>query len=357
LDQAAKKPRHFDMIEIDGRVVSTLASQPKPSLRSRFESYGKPPSPTIGIGDTVSVSIWQAGIAPRQTTPESEAAQGGRPVTIPDQVVGADGAISVPYAGRVPVAGRTPLQVQTAINQRLAEQAVQPQSIVTVAKTVSDSVTVSGEQVGGARVPLSVGGDRLLDVIAAAGGSRSPTFETSVRLFRHDETATIPMSTLVTDPEENIYAWPGDVITLIQTPETFSVFGATFSNTQVKFGADRLDLAQAIAKAGGLLDGRADPSGVFLFRFESPAVVKAVGAPELGNGSRGNWRGNWPVVYHLNLREVDSFFLAQRFAIRDNDLVYVANAPMTELQKFFTLIGTITGPVITGVVVTRGVTQ
>jgi polysaccharide export outer membrane protein len=271
--------------------------------------------------------------------------------SLPLQVVAADGAISVPYAGRVPAVGRTPLQVQTAIEQRLAEKFIEPQAIVSVAKTVSNSVTVSGEEVVGERVPLSVGGDRLLDVIASAGGSKSPVYNTSILISRNGRTATIPMTTLVSEPQENIYAWPGDVITLEQTPKTFLVFGATSTNTQVPFGAARLDLAQAIAKAGGLLDVRADPNGVFLFRFEPPAVVNAFGATNLAT----QVVADSPVLYHLNLRQVDGYFLADRFPIEDNDLIYVANASMTELQKFFTLIGSITGPVISGAVVTQGV--
>lgn len=358
-DQAAKEPRRFDMVEIDSRVVAAVATQPAASLHDRFEHYGKPPSPTIGIGDTVSVSIWQAsggeilGPPPGQTAAGAapvEAGQGSRAEVIPDQVVGADGGISVPYAGRVPAAGRTPLQVQQTIEQRLSERVIEPQAIVTVTKSASDSVTVSGEQVSGARVPLSVGGDRLLDVIAAAGGSKSPLYETSVRLSRDGMTATIPMATLVSDPAENIYAWPGDVITLIQAPETFSVFGATLNNSQVPFGEERLNLAQAIAKAGGLQDMRADPAGVYLFRFEPPPVVNALGAPDLAKAAGGDS----PVLYHLNLRQVDGYFLAERFPMEDNDLIYVANAPLTELQKFFTLLGTITGPVISGVVITHG---
>ncbi len=37
-----------------------------------------------------------------------------------------------------------------------------------------------------------------------------------------------------------------------------------------------MTLAQAIAKSGGLLDFRADPEGVFLYRFEDPAIVKRI---------------------------------------------------------------------------------
>jgi len=345
------------MVEIDQRVISVLASQPRPSLLDQIEPDGKPPSPTIAIGDTVTVSIWQApsaaALAPTQMTPVNPAGQAGLETesSLPLQVVGADGAISVPYAGRVPAAGRTPLQVQNTIEQRLAEKFIEPQALVTVARTVSNSVTVSGEEVAGERIPLSVGGDRLLDVIASAGGSKSPVYDTSILISRNGRTATIPMTTLVSDPQENIYAWPGDIITLEQTPKTFLVFGATSTNSQVPFGAARLDLAQAIAKAGGLLDLRADPEGVFLFRFEPPTVINALGIPDLANQSAG---GGSPVLYHLNLRQVDGYFLADRFPIRDNDLIYVANASLTELQKFFTAIGSITGPVISGVVITQG---
>lgn len=352
--QAADQQNHFDMVEIDGRVVSALAGQHQASLSINSDFYGKPRSPTIGLGDSVSVSIWQETnsqiLTPKAATADSPGGQGG-PTSIPDQVVGPDGGISVPYAGRVPAAGRTPLQVQQTIEQRLSEQLARPQVIITVSKAVSNSATVFTEQATAARIHLATGSERLLDVIAAAGGSKTPFYETSIRLSRNGQTATIPMTAVLSDPRENVFVWPDDVITLIQTPSKFSVFGATSTNSQVPFGADRIDLAQAIAKAGGLLDARADPEGVYLFRFERPSVIGALGVPALANDPKGDT----PVVYHLNLRQVDGYFLAARFALADNDLIYVANARMTDLQKFFTLIGTITGPVIGGVVVVKGV--
>ncbi len=73
---------------------------------------------------------------------------------------------------------RLPAEVQRAIEQRLSGKAIQPQAIVTVGKSVNNVVTVTGEAIGGARVPLSLKGDRLLDLIAAVGGSHAPVFET-----------------------------------------------------------------------------------------------------------------------------------------------------------------------------------
>jgi polysaccharide biosynthesis/export protein len=220
-----------------------------------------------------------------------------------------------------------------------------------VTRSVTNSVTVAGEVVQGARVPLSLKGDRLLDLIAATGGAKAPVYETFVRLSRDGITATIPMESLVSTPAENIYAYPGDVLTLVRLPQSFTVFGATGLNTQVNFTAERMTLVEALAKAGGLQDMRSDPAGVFLFRFEPPPIVKTLGRPQLGTGPEGSS----PMVYRLDLSDAKSYFLAQRFPIHDKDIIYVANADLNELQKFFTLLNTLTGPIITGIVVKNAV--
>ena len=349
VDQSVKdnQPR-FDVVDVDDNVVSALLAQPAESFRNRYLKYGKPPDPKIGIGDSITVTIWEAaggGLFGAGIT--AGVSPGSRSVTIPDQVVARDGAISVPFADRIPVAGKSPLEVQRVVEQRLADKAIEPQVLVVITKSITNSATVSGEVVAGARVPLSVNGDHLLDVIALAGGAKAAVYDTFVRLSREGVTATIPMEKLVSDPAENIYAWPGDVLTLVQVPQTFSVFGATGTNMQVSFGAQEITLAQALAKAGGLLDLRADPAGVFLFRFEPPAVVGALKAPPLAIGPGGTS----PVVYRLDLSDANSYFFVQRFPVEDKDVIYVANARLNELQKFFTLLNTITGPVITGIVV------
>ena len=338
----------FDLVSIDDNVVTTLLALPAESFHVRFKKYGRPPQPKIGIGDSVVVSIWEAaGGGLFGASPTDHVSAGSRSVTIPEQIVARDGGISVPFADRVPAAGRLPVEVQKTIEQRLAEKAIEPQVIVTVTKSLSTSVTVAGEVVSGARVPLSLKGDRLLDLIAAAGGARSPVYETFVRLSRDGITATIPMEALVSDPAENIYAYPGDVLTLVRLPQSFTAFGATGTNMQVNFTAERMTLVEALAKAGGLQDQRSDPAGVFLFRFEPPDIVNALGRPQLQTGPDGSS----PIVYQLDLSDAKSYFLAQRFAMHDKDIIYVANADFNELQKFFSLLNTLTGPIITGIVV------
>jgi polysaccharide biosynthesis/export protein len=338
----------FALVDIDDNVVAALLASGRDSFHTRFKKYGRPPQPRIGVGDNVVVSIWEAaGGGLFGSSPTDHVSAGSRSVTIPEQMVGQDGGISVPFADRVPVAGRLPVEVQKTIERRLAEKAIEPQAIVTVTRSITNSATVTGEVIAGARVPLSLKGDRLLDLIAAAGGAKTPLYETFVRLSRDGVTATIPMEMLVSDPAENIYAYPNDVLTLVRLPQSFTAFGATSLNTQVNFTAEKMTLVEGLAKAGGLLDLRSDPAGVFLFRFEPPGIVKTLGRPQLGTGPDGSS----PVVYRLDLSDAKSYFLAQRFPIHDKDIIYVANADLNELQKFFSLLNTLTGPVITGIVV------
>jgi polysaccharide export outer membrane protein len=342
----------FDLVDIDDNVVAALLAEPSESFHARFKKYGRPPQPTIGIGDSVVVSIWEAaGGGLFSSSPTDHVSAGSRSVTIPEQIVARDGGITVPFAGRVPTAGRLPVEVQRTIEGRLAEKAIEPQVIVTVTKSLTNSATVTGEAVSGARVPLSLKGDRLLDLVAAVGGARSPVYETFVRLSRDGVTATIPMEALVADPAENIYAQPGDVLTLVRLPQSFTAFGATGANAQIQFPSEKLTLVEALAKAGGLQDLRSDPAGVFLFRYEPPKIVSTLGRPQLRTGPDGTS----PVVYRLDLHDAKSYFLAQRFPIEDKDIIYVANADLNELQKFFTLLNTLTGPVITGIVVKSAV--
>jgi polysaccharide export outer membrane protein len=133
----------------------------------------------------------------------------------------------------------------------------------------------------------------------------------------------------------------------VREPLTFTAFGSTGRNASVPFETAGLTLEETIAKAGGLLDNRADPAGIFLLRFE-PAKLAAEIAPNRSLPSAGNLI---PSIYRLNLREANSFFLARAFAIKDKDILYVSNAPSDPVQKFLGLVEQVTAPVISGAVV------
>jgi polysaccharide biosynthesis/export protein len=266
--------------------------------------------------------------------------------------VARDGTIGVPYAGRLRVLGLKPEEVERAIVERLKGKAIEPQAVVTVTRNVSNTVSVTGEVTNGARVPLTVRGDRVLDVIAAAGGLHIPANEAYIRLMRGNRTASVSFNAVQANPSENIFLRGGDVLSVVRRPQTFTVAGATGLNAVVPFGADSITLDEAVAKAGGLLDYRADPQGVFVFRFESIDLVQQISPDpqQLEDASRSaasaNASGVAPVIYRLNFRDASSYFLARKFEVRDKDFVYVANFPASELQKFLGIIGSAISPAV-----------
>jgi polysaccharide biosynthesis/export protein len=348
--QVENNRQRFDLVDVDRNVIRVLSDRTQASFHERFKRYGKPSAPRIGIGDSILVTIWEVSAGVQSgSSPQPSSSSAISSLALPVQTVGPDGGIAVPYAGRIHVAGRLPMQVDHTIEHRLAKTIAGAQAIVTVVHSVNDVVSVSGEGIKGARVALPANGERLLDVIAAAGGATAPVYDTYVRLSRRGVTVTIPMEGLVSQPAENIYAWPGDILTLITRRRSFIAFGATGSNARVDFPAENLSLAGAVAKAGGLVDDRADPTGVFLLRYEPRAVVRALRTPELASGPQGET----PVIFRLDLRDIKGYLLAQRFPVENNDVLYVANAPLTVTQKFLTLLATVTGPVISGVTVSR----
>ena len=331
----------FLITDLNDYSVSILEHAPVPTLFSRFGDRRPPPSPVIGVGNSLTVTVWEAAAGGLFSAPAlGGVTTGSHSSIIPPQVVARDGSITVPYAGRIHVVGLTPPQVESAIVERLSGKAIEPQALVSLSGNVSNTVTLTGEVTSGARVPLTTRGDKVLDVIATAGGVRAPVHEAFIALSRGNQTIRVPMQALLANPQENIYLRPGDVLTVIREPQTFTAFGATGRNALVPFEAIGITLEEAVAKAGGLLDLAADPQGVFLLRIEPAAVARQLN-PEYPIAPGQPFVN---VVYRVNLKDAATYFLARRFAVHNKDVVYVANSPSTEWQKALSLFNQVLAP-------------
>ncbi len=322
----------------------TLASFADPVWESGIRSL------QVGTGDTLEVSLWEAPPAVlfgvTQTDPRLLA--GTAIVThLPPQVVDADGSISVPFAGRIRAAGQTPRAIEQSVAARLKGKTNQVQVLVRIAQNVSANVTVVGEVRSSTRVGLTPKGERLLDVIAAAGGVTQPVGRMTVQVSRDGKVRALPLDQVIRDPAQNIAMKPGDVVTALHQPYAFSMLGAAGRNEEIPFEAIGISLTQALARAGGVNDVRADRRGVFVFRFEERDVM-AWPRPVATTAD-----GKVPVVYQLNLDDPASFLVAQNFPIQHKDVLFVSNAPAAELQKFLTIVSSIATPVLAVRALTR----
>ena len=336
----------YQLVDVDENVISVINWRAQASLLS-FSQYKTAAEPVIGIGDVVKVTVWEA--APGNlfnasiSQPAVIGAAGG--TTIPEQVVPRAGTINVPFAGDVPVVGRTPRAVEKLVSKRLASKAIDPQVLVNVIKSVGNAVTVTGDAVQGGQVQLSPGSERVLDAVALVGGIKSSAHETFISLVRGERVVTVPFLHLTTNPAENIRLGPGDLLFVSKRPRTYTILGATRGNAEIPFDAPAISLAQAIARGGGLLDDKADATGVFVFRYELPAQI-----PSLIKGPVYTLPGKGlvPVIYRLNLRNPKGMFLAQAFPVKEGDMIFVSNAPGAEFSKFLQIVNLAISPAING---------
>lgn len=304
----------------------------------------------IGAGDTLEISVWEAPPATLFGVPANDPRLlGGSSVvtTFPAQVVDSDGTITVPFAGRLKAGSNTPREVEGRIAAMLRGKTNQLQVLVRIANNASANVTVLGEVRSSSRVALTPTGEKLLDVVAAAGGVTQPVGKMTLQVTRGERIHSMPLNTILSDPRQNILMQPGDVVTALHQPYSFSILGASGKNEEVPFEAQGVSLTQAIARAGGLNDSRADPRGVFVFRFEEKGALSGT------EGITSTKDGKVPVVYHLDFADPASFLVAQRFAVNNGDVIYVSNAPAAELQKFLNIVTSIATPILTVRAVTR----
>ncbi|MDX2266428.1 MAG: polysaccharide biosynthesis/export family protein [Hyphomicrobiales bacterium] len=329
------------VVDLDHQTVAALTGFNPLGLGERFpRKEAKSPETRIGLGDVLSITIWEAGEGGLFSV------DGRRHADFPSVPVDHSGRISIPYAGLIDVKDKTPLQVQQAIIKGLADRAIQPQVVVSIAKNVSNTAVVSGDVSTPGRYPLSVAGERLLDVVAAAGGAKHPARETYITFIRGSSRGVQLLETVVENSEENIFVTGGDRIYLSHEPKKFTVFGAVPKPGVYAFDSPRVNLLEAIAAAGGPLDNRADATGLFLFRYEPRDVVQNI-RPDYNNPKFSNVV---PVVYRVSLRDPNSYFLARGFLLKDKDVLYTANAKAVELSKVLRMIalGSSTVSAVTG---------
>ncbi len=323
----------YALINLDFALSERLKAAPQRSFSTLALASSETPTDVIGVGDTLAVSIFEpsGGLFGGS----SRSGESGNQ-TLPPLVVDRNGAVPVPFAGSVSVQGLTPAQASAAVRRALVGKVANPQVIVTMAGNTSNAVTVLGEVRNPGRQPLAANNDRILDVIAAAGGSSRSVYDVTVRIQRGGQTYSAPMSIVTTEFNENVRLQRGDQVNLVYQPRRFSSFGAFNAVARTDLPPGPLTLAEALSGVGGLDSNLADAKSVLVFRFERPEVAQALGIQQPAT-PRGV-----PVVYRLNLNEGSGFFIASNFQIEPDDIIYAPRAGAAEARKFFEFVQSVT---------------
>lgn len=338
---SATKPQKvgidYALVDLNKAVLAYVEESKATSLAGGFGGgRGGPPSLPLGVGDVVQVSVFESQSG-GLFIPNDAGSRPGNYVSLPNQTIDRDGTISVPYAGRVSAAGRPVEAVQRQVEDLLANRAIEPQVLITKISSRSAQVAVLGDVRSPSKIELTEAGDRILDVISEAGGLSAPGVETYVTLQRRGRSATVHYDHLVATPLENIYVAPGDTVLVDRERRTYLAFGASGLNGRFDFEESDLTLGEALGKAGGLLDSRADPAQVMLYR-----VVKKDFLSKLGVNVAHFGGETVPVIFRANLRDPSAFFAVQKFPMQDKDTIYVSNSESVETLKFLNILNAVT---------------
>jgi len=253
--------------------------------------------------------------------------------------------VFVPFAGRQRAAGRTAAQLREATRRSLEKLTISPQVEVRLNEARSRFVTVQGAIAAPGVYPIEASTARLAAMIARAGGASSPAERTEIAISRDGVVGRQILSGVLNEPESDIALRSGDRIVLKPISDRFVALGATGVQADIPFSTRSFNLLSAIGAARGLRDFDADPSGVFVMRYEDPALADALlpGAPPPGAVTEAGRA----TIYRLDMSGPEAFFIARRFAMRDGDALFVSNAPLTELRKITQLFNAVLTPVAT----------
>lgn len=331
----------IEVIELNSAVVDRLNQYSVSMSFAELFDDGLASQTLVGRGDLLDIGIWEAPPAVLfGTAPGDLRVAGGLDIAssaeIPQQEVGDDGAITVPFVGRIEVLGMRPDEIERVIVSRLAGRANNPQAVVRLVQNESRTVTVLGSVGSSRRVKLTSRGERLLDALASAGGTQAAIEESTIQLARGATQAIMPIERVIADPSQNVVLRPGDVVTVQHQPFSFVALGAVMRSAEVPFEGAGVNLAQALGRVGGLNDRRADIKGVFVFRMEQRQVVEDL----LEKDVKATADGRVPVVYSLRMSNPASLFAMQDFQMRDDDVLYIATAPGVELERFLATLST-----------------
>ncbi len=308
------------VVTVDDSVTEATSFVPALGFSSALINAGTLGSDTISPGDTLGLRIWE-------NVDDGLLAVGGGAATGLEQIqVDGEGFIFVPYAGRIKASGNSPEAIRRIITEKLESQTPDPQ--VVVQRMAGDGATVS--LIGGVGAqgvyPIQRPTRTLTAMLAQAGGITLPPEIAQVTLIRGGHSGTVWLQDLYSNPRLDIALRAGDRILVEQDERAYTALGATGAQVRVPFETQAVSAIEALANVGGLNTGLADPTGIFVFRDEPGNVAsKVLGRSDLGESVR--------MIYVLNLTSPNGVFQARDFNIRDEDTVYVTEAPYSQFSK------------------------
>lgn len=276
------------------------------------------PAYRLGAQDILRINVW----GHPDLSPLANATASTGPASVPvGRTIDHLGQLFFPLVGDIKAADLTVPELRVELTQRLAKYIKDPQVEVEVVTYRSQRAFLSGEVRAPGIIPISDQLIRLTDAVGLAGGFTNEADLTSVVLTREGQTVQLDLESMYFsgDTTLNIYLQHGDVITIPdrQSRKIFVLgeFGASAGSNNARsyvMRRGRMSLSEVIVDAGGPNPFSSNAGEVYLMR----------------QGDQGQ-----PLIYQLDVSQVDALILAEQITVRPKDIVYVSPTTATRIGR------------------------
>lgn len=372
-------PREFFTTVRGTGVLRSAGVLPAPSLerpvRPEQLQVRIPPNPPItpyriGVGDVVLLATSAASNTIEELSGLLASQNRRQGYTVQD-----DGAIAIANVGRVPLAGLSLEEAQDEVFQALVSNQIDPSFSLEVSQFNSQRVSVGGAVSRPSIMPISLRPLELQEAIVKAGGVSAEDSEfATIRIYRDGEIYQIPLSRYLQDSDvQKLRLAAGDSVfvdSAFELSKAEAYFREQIALAQLKQQARTQALAQLdaelaqrraeLSEARTNFNARLEADAVdrdFVYmtgevikpgRFPLPFSRKAsladalFGEAGLDNETanptqvyvlRGQSSSDQVTAYNLNFRNAANLVLATKMQLRPNDIIFVAEQPVTRWSR------------------------
>lgn len=323
----------------------------------------------IGVGDVVLLATRNPGDSVAELSGLLAANNRRQGYTVQD-----DGSIAIPDVGRVRISGMTLEEAEAAVFQRLVDRQLDPAFSLEVAEFNSRKVSIGGAVATPGVAPITMTPLTLDTALAAVGGIKAPDRDTAViRIYREGALYELPVKEFLRNSgHQKLRLADGDAVYVDSDydldraeayfSEQLALQGARASAmaaltnevdirraelteqrdlfaSRLELGAEKRDyvyltgevgkqarwelpfeqrasLADALYDNGGVLANTGNPRQIYVLR----------GSPDPREfGALTAW--------HLDGGNVAGLMLATRFELRPDDVIFVAQQPVTKWNR------------------------
>lgn len=358
--------------------ASLLAEQRPNAMALRIPPNAEPGPYRIGVGDVLLLATKSGGSTVEELSGLLAAQNSRQGYTVQD-----DGAIAIPDVGRVQLNGLTLEEAEAQLFQSLVQSQIDPTFSLEIAEFNSKRVSLGGAVARPTIAPIALTPLTLDEALAAAGGINSPDLEfATIRIYRGGTLYQIPLEeylrrgdlqkvrlidgdSVFVDTEyelDKAQAYFSEQITLAQFRQQSRVQALAELNAEVDLRRaslseersnfkDRIDF-DAVDRDFVYLTGEVTKPGRFTMPFGrqatlADAIYSDSGfTSQTGNPSqiyvlRGSSNpGEFGAVtaWHLDARNAVNMTLATKFKMQPNDIVFIAEQPITRWNRAFSQI-------------------